>query len=321
MTNIFLDDATAATDQRDYRRYIGEIAALLDDKLVTDIYRNGPDPAIWIDHARSGKKRTEIVQSEVDAQRFMGAIVAYYNHEFSKRAPIYTSVLPDSGARLTAVHPPVVPGVSWAIRKPHITVIPLDDMLTSGMIRSTADLDRLNSLIQSKTNVLVAGPMGAGKTTLVNSMLREAAKMHPRERWALLEDTDELRCEAPDNIKLATVEGLVSYADLIRVALRLNCTRLIVGEMRDGVAVKAALNVWRTGHDGNIGTIHGKTPAEVMSRVETLLYEEGVHVDRREIAATVGAVITIARKGVGRVVDRIVRIAGVTEHGYTFQPV
>jgi Flp pilus assembly CpaF family ATPase len=313
--------------ESEYRSFLGEAEQLLDDKNITDIYRNPQDPLIWVMGAQ-GKRRTEYQQTIQDAERFIATVVAFYNKEFSARHPFFENVLPYNGARFTAWTAPLTPqGVSWIIRKPTAHVPTLESYLESGIISDDEILKRIRRFIAEKLNVLVAGPQGAGKTTLLNAMLAEMSTLFKgRERYALIEDTDELRCPDPDHIKMMTVPDLevspgvfIDYPFLIKRALRSSTTRVIVGELRDGASV--LMDAWRTGHPGSLATIHGGTPTEVMSRLEFLLRREGFPIDRREIMATIHGIVCMRKVGSGRVIRDVVRISGINEHGYVFKEI
>lgn len=156
-------------------------------------------------------------------------------------------------------------------------------------------------------------------TTLANTLIAEIDRMNKgRDRWIIIEDTDELRCSNPDHVKLLTNSPLgINWSDLIAFSLRTTGTRIVLGEIRS--AARSLLEAWQVGAVGNVATIHGDNADDVMRRFESLLLKEGGAIDRHEISKTIGAIIVIGRVGVGRKVKDVVRIQGVTEHGYSFR--
>ena len=99
--------------------------------------------------------------------------------------------------------------------------------------------------------------MNSGKTTLLRAL---AAEISPRERIVTIEQAFELGLDTvperhPDMVALearpANVEGvgLISVADLVRRALRMNADRVVVGEVL-GDEVLPMLNAMSQGRSG-----------------------------------------------------------------------
>lgn len=109
------------------------------------------------------------------------------------------------------------------------------------------------------------------KTTLLNTLLGICG---PQERLIVVEDTPELSPGHPHVLSLrsrvANVEGLgaVDLRQLVREALRMNPSRLIVGECR-GAEIRELLTALNTGH-GGAGTIHANGAADVPARLQAL---------------------------------------------------
>jgi hypothetical protein len=116
--------------------------------------------------------------------------------------------------------------------------------------------------------------MNSGKTTLLRAL---AAEVPPRERLVTIEAAFELGLDRmpdrhPDVVALearpANVEGqgLISVADLVRRALRMNADRVIVGEVL-GDEVLPMLNAMSQGRSGSMCTIHADSSAGVFRRI------------------------------------------------------
>src|SRR6185312_7236886 len=118
----------------------------------------------------------------------------------------------------------------------------------------------------------------SGKTTLVNALLAEVAKL--QERIIMIEDTRELQCAADDCVALRTKPGVVTMGHLVRSTLRLRPDRIIVGEVRGGEALEM-LKAWNTGHPGGIATIHANSAKAALYRLEQLVLEAVAHVPRQ----------------------------------------
>jgi pilus assembly protein CpaF len=87
-------------------------------------------------------------------------------------------------------------------------------------------------------------------------------------------------------------KGEVSIRDLLHSTLRLRPDRIIIGEIRGGEALDL-LQAMNTGHGGSMGTIHANSPADALSRLETLALYAGVDLPLRVIRAQVAAAIDL----------------------------
>jgi pilus assembly protein CpaF len=97
------------------------------------------------------------------------------------------------------------------------------------------------------------------------------------ERVITVEEVAELQLERqlPDCVALQARSGNVEGAgeirirDLVRNALRMRPTRIVVGEVRGAEALDMLLAM-NTGHEGSLTTIHGNTPRDALDRLATL---------------------------------------------------
>ncbi|MDA8219442.1 MAG: CpaF/VirB11 family protein, partial [Dehalococcoidales bacterium] len=124
-------------------------------------------------------------------------------------------------------------------------------------------------------NILVSGPTGSGKTTMLNALGASIASLD--ERVITVEEVAELQLERqlPDCVGLQARAGNVEGAgqirirDLVRNALRMRPTRIVVGEVRGAEALDMLLAM-NTGHEGSLTTIHGNSPRDALDRLATL---------------------------------------------------
>ena len=116
--------------------------------------------------------------------------------------------------------------------------------------------------------------MNSGKTTLLRAL---AAEIAPRERIVTIEQAFELGLDscpgpAPGHGGARGPAGqcrrrrLISVADLVRRALRMNADRVIVGEVL-GDEVLPMLNAMSQGRSGSMCTIHADSSAGVFRRI------------------------------------------------------
>jgi pilus assembly protein CpaF len=103
----------------------------------------------------------------------------------------------------------------------------------------------------------------------------------------------------------------VTIRDLLRNALRMRPDRIVIGEVR-GVEALDLLTALNTGHDGALSTVHASSPADALSRLETLVLMAGVGLPHAVVAEQV-------RRGIDLVVhlerraDGSRRVSGIAE--------
>jgi pilus assembly protein CpaF len=160
----------------------------------------------------------------------------------------------------------------------------------------------LDAAVQAGVNILVSGPTGSGKTTFLNCLGACIASLD--ERLVTVEEVAELQLERqlPDCVALqaraGNVEGVgeIRIRDLVRNALRMRPTRIIVGEVRGAEALDMLLAM-NTGHEGSLTTIHGNSPRDALDRLATLaqMAEERVSGDAltKMVAHTIELVLQL----------------------------
>jgi len=86
--------------------------------------------------------------------------------------------------------------------------------------------------------------------------------------------------------------------------------RIIVGEVRDAAAIDM-LQALNTGHDGSLSTGHANSPADMISRLESLVLmgtEIPLLAVRKQIASAIDIIVHL-----GRLRDRTRRLIEITE--------
>jgi MSHA biogenesis protein MshE len=107
-------------------------------------------------------------------------------------------------------------------------------------------LATLKRLIQLPNGmVLVTGPTGSGKTSTLYSLLNELNK--PENKIITVEDPVEYRLPRINQVQVHAQIGL-TFASVLRSALRQDPDILMVGEIRDKETATIALNAAMTGH-------------------------------------------------------------------------
>ncbi|MGH8456454.1 MAG: CpaF family protein, partial [Stenotrophobium sp.] len=299
-------------DARDELMGYGPIQSLVEDDTVNDIVVNGPNH-VFIE--RDGRLYTAPVRFFDDAHvvRVIQRILSPIGRRVDESTPMVDARLPD-GSRVNAIIPPIaLDGPCLSIRKFRKKALSADDLLRSGTV-SAAELDYLKQRVASRTNLIVVGGTGSGKTTFLNLL---SQWIPAPERIITVEDAAELRLSHGHVVRLETrppnLEGerAVTARDLVRNALRMRPDRIIVGEVR-GDEVLDMLQAMNTGHDGSMTTIHANSTRDAIHRLELLAgfagYNGSELTFRGQVASAIHLLVHVAR-----LVDGTRRLMSVTE--------
>jgi pilus assembly protein CpaF len=251
---------------------LGRLEPLLSDPDIENIDANGCDQVYLEFTDGTVKQGPPIADSDRDLVDLLQRAAARFGpRRFDLGCPQLDLRLPD-GSRLSAVmdvaHRPAL-----SIRRHRFRRVNLDDLLANGMI----DLDVrdfLAALVLARKNIVIAGGTNAGKTTLLRAL---ASQIDPSERLVTIEGALELGLhEFPDQhpnvvaleARLPNVEGEgeITVAELVRRSLRMNPSRVIVGEVL-GDEVLAMLEAMSQGNDGSMCTIHASSSALAFRRM------------------------------------------------------
>ena len=264
------ESETLAQDARDELVGFGPIQSLVDDDSVNDIVVNGPQ-RVFVE--RNGKLETAAVRFVDDAHvvRVIQRILSPIGRRVDESTPMVDARLAD-GSRVNAIIPPIaLDGPCLSIRKFRREPLSAGDLISYGTV-TAEQVDYLRKRVEQRTNLIVVGGTGSGKTTFLNLLSQWIPKS---ERVLTVEDAAELRLDHEHVVRLETrppnLEGerAVSARDLVRNALRMRPDRIIVGEVR-GDEVLDMLQAMNTGHDGSMTTIHANSTRDAVHRLELL---------------------------------------------------
>ncbi len=309
-------ELSAARQVRMLRTALGPvIAAALEDHDVVEVLLN-PDGSLWTDRLSCGRTPTGEYLSAADAERIIRLIATHVGVEASRKTPIVSAELPETGERFEGILPPVAPTPAFAIRKRASLVYTLDRYVADEVM-TAQEAEALRVAVRTRLNIVIAGPTSSGKTTLANALLEEVAKTG--DRVIILEDTRELQSLSNDQVPLRTKPGVATMADLVRSTLRLRPDRIVIGEVRGAEALDL-LKAWGTGHPGGIATLHAGSAVGALNRLEQLIAEGVINVPRALIAEAVDVVVLIDGRGPARRVRELVRVTGLLDAGYRLEP-
>lgn len=305
-------------------RRLDVLQELVEDDSITEIMVNGMEAVFlerdgmvhqWNRHFSSREKLEDVIQQ----------MVARVNRIVNTSSPIVDARLED-GSRVNVVLPPVAPdGPILTIRKFSREAITMEVLIEWGSITDEA-AGFLEALVKAGYNLFISGGTGSGKTTFLNALSRAIPS---QERVITIEDSLELQLAIPNLVRLearnANIEGEreVTIRDLIRTALRMRPDRILIGEVRGREALDL-LQAMNTGHDGSLSTGHGNSPADMLSRLETMVLMGGelpLAAVRSQIASALDILVHLGRMRDGRRrVLSIVEVLGYEEEQIRCQP-
>ena len=296
------------------RRDLGPLVeGALNDPKTTDILLNA-DGQLWL--KRLGEPTRVIGTMEAwRATSVIKTLAGLLGKTVGAKEPILDGELPFGNERFAGQLPPVVSSPCFAIRKPAITVFPLDSYVEQG-IMTQAQCDAIKKAVREHKNILVVGGTGSGKTTLINAVIQEMVDNDPNERVFIIEDTGEIQCSAINCVQYHTTLE-VSMTDLLKTTLRMLPDRIIVGEVRGSEALDL-LDSWNTGHDGGAGTLHANSAESALQRLKSLVTRNKHAPSDIEplIAEAVHVIVQINRKSEVRRVEAILEIVGYENGNY-----
>jgi len=185
----------------------------------------------------------------------------------------------NDGSRVNVILPPLaIKGATVTIRKFLDFIQSTDDLVKMGTIDGRM-AEFLRACVKAKVNILFSGATGSGKTTTLEVL---SSYINSDERIITIEDALELKLRQEHVVNLLTrpsnIEGKgeVSPRELFRNTLRMRPTRIILGEVRGEEALDY-LQALNSGHRGSLAVIHASTPADAISRLETMALYAGIN--------------------------------------------
>lgn len=298
------------------RKLRGELGPVilnaLEDESVIEIMLNS-DGQLWIERFGVGMQHVGSM-SALNAESLLGTVADALHSVITRENPILEGELPIDGSRIEGLLPPIVNHPTFSIRKKSSVVFSLKDYFEQDIL-SFDQYQAIESAIAKRSNILVVGGTGSGKTTLANAIIHGISKQCPDDRLIIIEDTSEIQCSAHNKVMLHTSAN-INMLQLLRATMRLRPDRIIVGEIRGGEAL-ALLKAWNTGHPGGIATVHANNAIAGLTRLEQLIAEANDSaIMKQHIAEAVDIVIAIEKTSNGRRVTEVLDVRGMTSEGF-----
>ncbi|MFV0285526.1 MAG: CpaF family protein [Demequina sp.] len=297
---------------------LGPLQPYLDDPEIEEIWINAPSQVFVARRGIAELTTTVLTQDQV--ADLVERMLKSSGRRLDLSSPFVDATLP-GGERLHVVIPDVTHR-HWAvnIRKFIVRATTTDDLVALGSLTRPAAAF-LAAAVTAGLNVLVSGATQAGKTTFLNAL---AGSIPPRERVISCEEVFELRLPCRDTVALQcrqpSLEGTgeIPLRRLVKEALRMRPSRIVVGEVREAEALDLliALNAGVPG----MGTVHANSARDAIVKMCTLPLLAGENISDRFVVPTVASamdlVIHLDISAAGhRRVREIVAVTGRVEGG------
>ena len=297
-------------------RKLDVLQELIEDEQVTEIMVNGYRD-IFVEREGKISRHDRQFSSGEKLEDVIQQIVGRCNRVVNEQAPIVDARL-ENGARVNVVlYPVALNGPILTIRRFPDRPITMERLIAGQSITREA-ADFLQGIVASGYSVMIGGGTSSGKTTFLNAL----SHFIPRdERIITIEDNAELQIQDVENLvrlecRAANLEENreITMDDLIKTALRMRPTRVIVGEIRGGEA-KSYITSLNLGHHGSMATAHANSAREMISRLEMMVLmgmELPLPAIRRQVASGVEILIHLGRDREGhRRVEEIAEVQGM----------
>src|ERR671927_191041 len=285
------DPDSVVRDVLDRVAGFGPLQRYLDDPEVEEIWVNEPG-RVFI--ARRGRSElTTTILGPGQLADLVERMLRTSGRRIDMSTPFVDAMMPD-GSRLHVVIPDITSRhMAVNIRKFVLQAHTLDELVALGTL--TAQAARfLEAAVAAGLNVLVSGGTQAGKTTLLNCL---CGAIPARERVITAEEVFELRIPLPDVVAMQTRQpnlegaGEIPLRRLVKEALRMRPSRLVVGEVRqeECLDLLIALNSGLPG----MCTLHANSAREAIVKVCTLPLLAGENIGHAFVVPTVASSVDL----------------------------
>ena len=259
----------------------GPLQRYLDDPEVEEIWVNEPGRVFVARRGRSRADHDDPGTGDELADLVERMLRTVRSPDRHVSTPFVDATLPD-GSRLHVVIPDITRRhMAVNIRKFVLQAHTWTSWSRLGTL--TAQAARfLEAAVAAGLNILVSGGTQAGKTTLLNCL---CAAIPARERVITCEEVFELRVPLPDVVSMQTRQpnlegtGEIPLRRLVKEALRMRPSRIIVGEVRqeECLDLLIALNSGLPG----MCTLHANSAREAVVKMCTLPLLAGENIGAR----------------------------------------
>lgn len=283
----------------------GPLTPFFDGSLdYEELIVHGSEVAYIDDHGRMRAFDEPVTAAEV--RHVVNKLLASVGAAVDESRPMIQTQILDGSARLGVVVPPIAAEIDLTVRRYRIRREGFGELVAWDTLTPTA-ASLLGAAMRTSCGVVVTGQPGAGKTTLVNALLRSVPA---NRRIVACEDTPELSISQAHAARWRTRpagpdgSGEVTLRDLVRASLGMRPDVIVVGEVRGAEAYELT----RAGNAGcaMVSTIHANSARQGLQALVSTAVMAGPNIDpvlvRHVFASIVDLVVHIAREpdGAGR---------------------
>ena len=298
---------TNSFESQDTFETFGPLQELMEDPSIEEVWINSPNRIFVARHGMSELTNLTLTFDEV--RNLVERLLMWGGRRLDLSHPFVDARLPD-GSRLHVAIPEIT-AQHWAVNiRKHLMRGKSLEELAKLNVMSEEVCKFLITCVEAGLNILVSGSTQAGKTTLLNALV---SAVPLRSRVITIEEVFELRPRLPDCVALQTKpanlqgEGEVPLRKLIKEALRMRPSQIVVGEIREAESLDLLIAL-NSGLPG-MATIHANSAKDAISKLQTLPLLAGENISHKFIAPVVAAAIdlvvhlSIAPDGVRRIME------------------
>lgn len=313
------------------------LRSIADFGPLTHLLRRGDVEEIFIEGARvtyleAGGRLRALDEPTLEAEnrQVIDRLLATSDRRLDVSNPIVQARVLDGTARLTAVARPVADQLSATIRRYALRKETLDSLVDLGSLTSPAAAF-LERAIVAGSSILVSGPPGAGKTSLLSALLDAVP---PTLCVRCCEEVRELHVPIMHGsfyeARPPSLEGggEIDLRSLVKVILAMRPDLIVVGEVRGAEAFELTRAV--NAGCGFACTVHANSARDALDALVNAALMAGENVPesvvRKVFAASIDFVVHLDRDQMsdGRPRRRVMEIMAVApslHEDFTTQPV
>jgi pilus assembly protein CpaF len=288
------------------------IRSITQHGALTELFARGEIEEIFIEGDRvtyiDGDGRLQSLTTPTTSEETMQVIsrlLGDTDRHLDTSSPIVQARVLEDTARLTAVIPPISDKISATIRRYALRRETLPYLVERGSLSPPAG-GFLWAVMQASTSVLVSGPPGAGKTSLLSALLDATPASHCVR---CVEEVRELHVPLSPHSSYYEARppgldgrGEISLRALVKLVLAMRPDRIVVGEVRGAEAFE--LTRASNAGCGFCCTVHANSARDALNAISNAALMAGENVTERVVrkvfASTIDFVVHLDRDAVAR---------------------
>ena len=293
------------------------VQRLVHDPHVTDLMIMGD--RIFVEE-RGQKRRVNASIDAFDLRTIINYIAVQCEDTINEQSPILDARLPD-GSRVNAVIQPVAFGGDTLTIRKFGGWFSVDQLIACGTLPEVV-VDYLRIAANEGGNIVLSGPTGSGKTTVLNAVI---SLIPADQRLIVIEKPAELQIQHECVVRWSPRKGqsdgsrAITWSDLIEAALRSNPDRIILGEIRDQAAYDL-IQALNTGHGGSMSTTHANSCQDALERLSDMALSARTNLQqdfiRRSVARSIQYVVQVKKEQGQRQVTEMVKSVGYAQGSF-----